>query len=166
MSPCAAISVPHGFLDEREGWLRLVRIEELMERGRAANQRSVREVSVRWIIRGNKDQLSVAVRSYVSQMDAGPARPRRSRQGGLPRAAPRISIGLFAAAEMLGFGFVRGVAPHLYFERLEAHALRRLGLSVEDAERDPNAYVRIPEDAAAVFRGSVKRDGVPVSDIL
>jgi hypothetical protein len=155
-----------GFLDEREGWWRVVRIENLMQRWLAANQRSVREIPARWIIRGNKDQLSVAVQSYVLQVEAGPARPRRSPRGLLLRAAPRVCIGLFAAAEVLGLGFVQGVTPHIYLERPEANALRQLGLSADVAERHADVYVRIPKDNVTVFRPLVRRDGVPVSDIL
>jgi hypothetical protein len=155
-----------GFLDEREGWLRLVRIENLMQQWLAANQRSVREIPARWIIRGNKSQLSVAVQSYVSQALATPTRPRRSRQGFLLRAAPRVCIGLFAAADVLGLGFVQGVTPHIYLERPEAEALRQLGLTVDDAERHADVCVRIPKNGVAVFRALVRRDGVPVSDIL
>ena len=153
------------FLDERKGWLRVVRIEELMQRWIAANQGSVREIPARWIIRGSKDQLSVAVRSYVSQIDARPAGSRKSREG-LFRAAPRVCIGLFAAADVLGFRFVEGVAPHIYLERLEPDGLRQLGLSADDAERHPDVYIRIPENDVAVFRASVRHDGLPVSDIL
>ncbi len=154
------------FLDEHKGWLRIVRIEELMQRWLAANQGSVREIPVRWIIRGSKDQLSVAVQSYVSQMDARPARSRKLREGRFLRAAPQVCIGVFAAADVLGFGFVQGVAAHIYLERLEADALRELGLSADHAERHPDVYLRIPENDVAVFRASVRRDGLPVSDIL
>src|SRR5260370_33989017 len=126
------------YLDEREGWLRLVRIEELMQRWLAANQRSVREIPARWIIRGNPDQLSAAVRSYVSRMEGIPPRLRGSPEGRLAGVAPRVCIGLFPAARALGFGFVQGVAPYIYLERPEGDALRQLGLSANDAERHPH----------------------------
>jgi hypothetical protein len=79
---------------------------------------------------------------------------------------PRICVGLFGAAELLGVGFVRGVAPHLYFERVDAEALKQLGLSLEDAERNPDVQLRIPENKESIFRPVVRHAGVPVSDIV
>lgn len=155
-----------GFLDVRKGWLRLVRTDELMKRWLNANPRSVREVPAHWIIRGREEQISLAVRSYVAHMDATAARPRKSREGRLPRVPPRICLGLYAAADALGFGFVRGVPPYLYLERLESEALKLLGLSTEDADRHPDVYLRIPQNDEAIFRALVRQQGVPVSDII
>lgn len=155
-----------GFLDVRQGSLRLVRIEELMRRWLSASQRNVREIPVRWIIRGGKDQLLSAVRSYSSRAAAQRSRPRKPQVGRLVESVPRVCIGLFAAANLLGFGFVHGVAPHIYFERLDADALKQIGLSVEDAEGRPDVYVRIPANKEAVFRPLVLRNDVPVADIL
>lgn len=155
-----------GFLDERKGWLRLVRIEELMQRWLSSGPRSVPEIPVRWIIRGGKEQLSSAVQSYVSLQEAGRSKRRRSREVQLVGDAPRICIGLFAAADLLGVGFAHGVGQHLYLERPEPAALNRLGLSVEDAQRHSDVLIRIPENEEAVFRPVVRHSGVPVSDIL
>lgn len=155
-----------GFLDERKGLLRLVRMEELMRRWQSAGQRSAREVPARWIIRGGKEQLLSAVRSYCSWLDIKSSRPQKSRAGRVAGPAPRIAIGLFAAADLLGFGFVHGVAPYIYLEQLNSAALERLGLSVEDAGGQPDAYIRIPENKEAVFRAVVRHEGVAVSDIL
>jgi len=80
--------------------------------------------------------------------------------------APRIAIVLFAAADLLGVVFVHGVAPYIYLEHLNSAALEQLGLSVEDAEGQPDAYIRIPENQEAVFRAVVRHKGVAVSDIL
>ena len=154
-----------GFLEDR-GVLRFVRIEDLLERWLAANQRRVREIPVRWIIRGDKSQLHVAVRSYLSKMGARSLRKKRAHRGRLLKASPRICLGLFAAADVFGLGFVHGAPPHIYLERLDPDALGQLGLSVENADRQPDVYVRIPENPESVFRGAVQRDGVPVSDIL
>jgi Restriction endonuclease len=155
-----------GFLDERKDSLRLVRIEELMRRWQAANLRSVREIPVRWIIPGGKDQLLSAVHSYSSRLDVKPSRSRRAQAGRLAQPSPRICIGLFAAADLLGFKFVHGVAPHIYLERLDVDAVKQLGLSVENAEGRPDAYIRIPENKEAVFRPVVRHEGVPVADIV
>jgi len=155
-----------GFLDQRKGLLRLVRAEELMRRWQGASQRTAREVPVRWIIRGGEEQLLSAVRSYCSWLDAKLLRPPKPRVGRLVVPAPRIAIGLFAAADLLGVGFVHGVAPYIYLEHLNSAALEQLGLSVEDAEGQPDAYIRIPENKEAVFRAVVRHEGVAVSDIL
>jgi len=79
---------------------------------------------------------------------------------------PRFCVGLFAAAEELGFKFVHGVQPHLYIERIDREALRGLGLSLEPAGHEADVFVRVPKYPEAVFRAAVERDGVPTSDIV
>ncbi len=154
------------FLDNRKDSLRLVRIEELMRRWRAANFGNAREIPARWIIPGGKDQLLSAVRSYRSSMDAKVSQAQRPRDDRPLQSAPRICLGLFAAAEQLGFKFVHGVASHLYLERLHSDALRQLGLSIESVAERPDVYIRVPENKEAVFRPVVRHEGVPVADIL
>ncbi len=80
--------------------------------------------------------------------------------------APRACLGLFAAAESLGFGFVHGIPPYFYLENLDREALSRMGLSPEGAEQRQDVYVRIPAFRESVFRAAVARDGVPVADIV
>ena len=78
-----------------------------------------------------------------------------------------MCLGLFAAAEALGIGFVHGVKPCLYLERLNAAVLKDLGLSGNaEEEEEADLYVRIPGNRESAFRGVVRKDGVPVSDIL
>ena len=154
-----------GFLDESKERLRLVRVEELMRRWLAASYRSAREVPVRWIIRGGKDQFQSAVRSYLSRLESKNPRKGKRRSGRLGRPRPRICIGLYAAADSLGFGFVRGAVPHIYLEQFDALALDHLGLSAA-AQGPPDTYIRIPEYKEAVFRAAVRHNGIPVSDIL
>jgi len=79
---------------------------------------------------------------------------------------PRLRLGLFAAAEVLGFKFVHGIQPHLYIERIDQEALRELGLSLETIGREADVFVRVPKHPEAVFRAAVEREGVPASDIL
>ena len=155
-----------GFLEESHGGLRMVRIEELMQRWLAAHQGSGREIPVRWIISGGKDQLSLALRSYISRAEGRPLHSKDSRAGRLVNAAPSVCIGLFGAADLLGYGFVRGALPHLYLKHPDANALKQLGLSAQDAERRPDIYLRIPRKGEAIFRAAVNRNGLPVSDIL
>src|SRR5581483_1857478 len=137
-----------------------------MRRWRAANFGNAREIPARWIIPSGKDQLLSAVRSYSSSMDAKVSRVQRPNAGRVLQSAPRICLGLFAAAEQLGFKFVHGVASHVYLERLHADALKQLGLSIESSAQRPDVYVRVPENKEAIFRPVVRHEGVPVSDIL
>jgi hypothetical protein len=53
-----------------------------------------------------------------------------------------------------------------HLERLDREVLAQLGLSMEDARHQADAFVRIPENAEAIFRAAVERHGVPVADIL
>ncbi len=154
------------FLDDRKRPLKLVRVEELLERWRAASHKNSTEIPARWILRGGENQLRSAVESYASRMDVKSSSSRRSRRPQRMRSLPRICVGLFGAAELLGVGFVRGVAPQLYLERVDAEALGRLGLSLEDAERNSDVLLRIPENKESLFRPVVRRDGTPVSDII
>jgi hypothetical protein len=139
-----------GFLDDREDFLRLVRIEALLERWVAAGQRDARDIPVRWILRKDHSHLMAVLKACNSTA----------------RRHPRCALGLFAAADALGFGFVQGVPPHIYLERFDPDVLQRLGFSAENAAHRADAYVRVPACAEAVFRPAVERDGVPVSDIL
>jgi hypothetical protein len=154
-----------GFLEDKNA-LKLVRVEELLRRWLAANQRRVREIPVRWILRGEENQLHVAVGSYLSKLEARSSRPRRTHAGALPKAPPRMCLGLFAAADVFSFGFVSGAPPDLYLERLDPDALCDLGLSVENSDHQADVHVRIPENPESVFRAAIEQDGVPVSDIL
>jgi hypothetical protein len=151
-----------GFLEEREGTLKPVRIPELLSRWAAARQ-PAREFPVRWIIKKDREDLRAALESYAAEI-AGAASERR--RGQRLKRPPRACLGLFAAADVLGFGFVHGVPPHVYIERQDLGLLRQFGLSAEGAEHGPDAYVRIPVNAESVFRASVVRDGVPASDVL
>jgi hypothetical protein len=141
-----------GFLDDDDEMLRVVRCQELMRRWQAVYLRSVVDLPARWIVRGSSMQrLSDALRA------------QRAKAGG---SKPRACLGLFAAAEALGKGFVHGVKPHLYVEKLDANVLKKFGLSVEGAQHAPDVLVRVPLFREALFRAAVECDGVPVADIL
>ena len=161
---CVRLLRTGGFLDESASVLRLVNVEGLLERWRAANLKPVREVPVHWMIPGDPDrQLTEAVRAYRQQGASAGSRARRVPRA-LPR--PRICLGLFAAADALGFGFVRGVAPHLYVERLDPHALESLGLAPARANQPADVIVRVPSFRESVFRAAVVRHELPVCDVL
>lgn len=141
-----------GFLDEDAEELKLVRVPELM--GRWASRREpVEEFPVRWLIRRDRGAMAAMLQSYGAQ-------------GASRKAVPRACLGLFSAAETLGYGFVHGVPPHVYLERFDAALLKTMGLTVDGAEQRPDAYIRIPAYPESVFRAAVRKDGVPAADIL
>src|SRR6266508_4609766 len=70
------------------------------------------------------------------------------------------------AAEVLGFGLVHGVKPHICIEQLRRDSIRRLGLLHIEPGHSVDVYLRIPLAPQSVFRGSVLRGGIPVSDML
>jgi len=151
------------FLEEEHEGLRVVRIEELMSRWLAANQRSVSEIGVRWILRGRENALREAVRSYVQSEEK---QHRHSENEDSIVHRPRACLALFAAAEALGVGFVHGVQPYLYIERMEPGILEKLGFSASSVDVDPDVHVRVPRNDESVFRAVVLNDGVPVCDVL
>jgi len=140
-----------GFLDRSEEHLQVVRVEELMELWISSNRESATERPARWILKSGKEHLLAAVRQYASRQIHN---------------QPRCCLGLFAAADALGLGFVRGAPAHIYLERLTLDALNRLGLAIDHSARPPDVTVRIPADPEAVFRPRVFPDNVPASDVL
>lgn len=144
-----------GFLKENDEPLRLVRRKDLMRRWQAAHLRSTPEAPLRWMLPVNSDrQLPAALHSYILQ-------PNVQRE-----PAPRACLGLFAAADYLGFGFVHGIPQSFYLESLDRDVIRRMGLSPEGAEHRADVYVRAPSFRESVFRAAVLREGVPITDIL
>ncbi len=155
-----------GFLDEHNEHLQIARADELLERWVSASRRMARDVPARWIIKKDEKQFFAAVARYAAESKAENSPKSRLRSGRILKPQPRCCVGLFAAADALGLGFVRGVPPHLYLERLDFDVLPRLGLSIEDSDRRPDIYVRVPASREAVFRAVVIRDCLPVSDVL
>jgi hypothetical protein len=148
------------FLDADSGRLRLVRIDELMERWRAANQRPGLEYPARWVLgAGRADRLLEAVREYSRQAD----HPKGTEAGA---NRPGVCLGLFAAAERLGLGFVHGASPHLYVESRDLGVLRQLGLAPAQHGEPADVMVRLAPRSRSIFRGSVEVDGVPVADVI
>jgi hypothetical protein len=138
-----------GFLDEDDEVFRVIRREELMRRWQAVYLRSVTDLPMRWIERGQPARrLCDAIQLLGSNH------------------GPRCCLGLFAAADALGRGFAHELTPHLYVEKLDAALVRRMGLTGEGAEHQPDVLLRVPLFRESVFRGAVDRHTVPVSDIL
>jgi hypothetical protein len=156
-----------GFLDESEKQLQIVRVEELLDLWISASREGVKEIPARWIIKGGQQQLHSALREYASTDASGPAVNRKRGHGNIIKVPPpRCCVGLFGAADALGLGFVHGVTPQIYLDRLTLDSLNRLGLLVDDSNRATDVYIRIPVDQESVFRALVTRKGVPVSDVL
>lgn len=148
-----------GFVDPAEESLELVRIPELLSRWSAWRE-SIQEFPVRWLVKRDRAAVSALLKSCsAGGASVGNSAAERRRQ-------PRVCLGLFAAADALGFGFVHGVPPHIYMERFDPELLQRSGLSVEGAEHSPDAFIRIPANPEAVFRAAVMKDGVACADIL
>lgn len=131
-----------GYLDPSVPYLRLVRRESLFRRWESSTAaRRVKELPVRFLLPTvNLDRLL--------------------HRGG-------ACLGLFAAAEKLGFGFVHGVPPHAYVKRLNVASLANWKNVVPAEPHEvPNLIIRQPAIPNSVFRGLVSADGVPVSDVL
>lgn len=154
-----------GFLEQSSGRLRIVRAKELVNLWLGAGQKRNLEVPMRLILQRGKGALASALHSYISASDISPSQRRKSRNE-LPSKHPRACLGLFAAAEQLGVGFVHGVEPHVYVERMNQELMSLLGLSAKGVDNQADVYVRVPVNRESVFRGVVLKDGVPSSDIV
>lgn len=133
-----------GYLDESAGYLRLVQREALFARWQAAATRRVKDVPLRLLVGGDPHEVA-----------AGIAR------GG------SACLALFAAADAMGLGFVRGVPPYVYVRKLGSEAVRsRNNLVPAERHESPDLYLRKAPAPRSTFRGMVKRDGVSISDII
>ena len=150
-----------GFLDRYADQLELVRVEDLLEEWQAAERRAFREIPCRWIIPGHgRKQLESALHDHSARH----LRQKPAENYG-ERSSPRVCLGLFAAAEALGVGFVQGVPPVLYIERMQAELIQQLGISQERAIQ-ADVYLRIPSHKEAIFRAAVEHKGVLASDAI
>lgn len=132
-----------GYLGESRDRLVLVRRADLLRLWEAAASQRIRELPMRFLLRAGAD---AGLRRLVSGEGA--------------------CLGLFAAAEALGFGHVSGVPPHVYVRRLDDVELSsRFGLVPAGAQA-PDLMLRQPAAPHAVFGGMVHRSGLAVSDVL
>lgn len=133
-----------GFLSESGPYLNLVRRDELFRRWQASAVRSVKEVSVRFLLKSEPR-----------------AQLRRMLNSG------RACLALFAAAEALKLGFVEGVPPYVYVERLGPASLAAWKnlRPCESGER-PDVILRQAPAPQSVFRGAVRLDGMASCDVL
>jgi DNA-binding MarR family transcriptional regulator len=150
-----------GFLDKYANQLELARVQDLFEEWQAAERRAFKEIPCRWVIPGRgQKQFESALREYLARQPRQHSPALHSERG-----SPRVCLGLFAAAEALGLGFVHGVPPVLYVERIEAELIQQLGISQERASQ-ADVYLRIPAHKESIFRSAVEHKGILVSDAL
>lgn len=134
-----------GYLRESESSLALARREDLFRRWQSwSASRPVREAPMRFLLHGDpaKELHHVLLEGHAC-------------------------LALFAAADVLGLGFVHGVPPHVYVERLRPRGIPRWkNIVPADGGEPPDLIFREALAAQSVFRGMVKVEGKPVSDVL
>jgi len=133
-----------GHLHESAPYLSLVRREDLLDRWQALSARSVTEAPMRFVLPG--DRL---------------AQVRRMLGSG------RASLALFAAADALQLGFVHGVPPYVYVQRIQpANLAAWKNLRACEPAEPPDVIVRQAPAPQSVFRGLVRPGGVAACDVL
>lgn len=131
-------------LDESASHLSLVRRNDLFDRWQALSARSAREAPMRFVLPGN-------ARGHL----------RKALTGG------KACLALFAAADALQLGFVSGVPPYVYVDRLRPSRLADWkGLRPCAPGEAPDVIVREAPAPQSVFRGAVNADGVAACDVL
>lgn len=133
-----------GYLHESSRALALVRREDLFASWRSSARRRVKEVPLRFVLRGD---AKVDLERFLEQ------------SGGC--------LGLFAAAAALKIGFVRGVLPHVYVRRLGPRNMKDWrGLVPVEPGESPDILVRQAYAPRSIFGGAVDVGGVRACDIL
>ena len=134
-----------GYLHESTAYLNVVRRDDLFWRWQASALRRVDEVPMRFLLRGSDPRVEL----------------RRMLESG------RACLALFAAADALGFGFVRGVPPLVYVVRGgPANLSTRKNLVAAGPGEPPDIIVRQAPAPQSVFRGMVRPHGLAACDIL
>lgn len=133
-----------GYLHESARHLRLVRREDLFSRWQGLSARSPREVAMRFLLPGDPQ-----------------AQLRRMFGSG------RACLALFAAADVLRLGFVSGVPPYVYVQRIQpANLAAWKNLRPCSPGEPPDLFVRQAPAVQSVFRGLVRREGMAACDVL
>jgi hypothetical protein len=133
-----------GYLHESAPYLRLVRREDLFSRWQAVSARSPREVAMRFLLPGDRQ----------SQL-------RRMLGSG------RACLALFAAADALQVGFVSGVPPYVYVQRIQPGNLAAWkNVRACAPGEPPDLIIRQAPAPQSVFRGLVRPEGMAACDVL
>jgi len=133
-----------GYLHESAPHLNLVRREDLFGRWQVLSARSVREVPMRFVLPGD-------VQAQLQTM----------------LGSGHACLALFAAADALQLGFVHGVPPYVYVQRVQPvnlAAWRSLRACLPG--EPPDVIVRQAPAPQSVFRGMVRARGMAASDVL
>lgn len=133
-----------GYISRSETYLDLVRREDLFRRWQAAAGRTVKEVPMRFLLKGN-------TRAQLQKLIDG----------------DRTCLALFSAAKELKFGFVEGVPPYVYVRRLQASNLAAWKnlRQCEPGER-ADLIIRQAPAPQSVFRGLVHPHDLATCDVL
>ena len=79
----------------------------------------------------------------------------------------RACLALFAAADALQIGFVSGVPPYVYVQRIQAANLAAWkNLRACAPGESPDLIIRQAPAPQSVFRGLVRREGIAACDVL
>jgi len=133
-----------GYLHESAPHLDLVRRKDLFGRWQALSARSPREVPMRFVLPGDQQ-----------------AQLRRMLGSG------RACLALFAAADALGLGFVDGVPPYVYVQRIHPADLAAWKhLRPCASGEPPDLIVRQAPAPQSVFRGLVRPEGMAACDVF
>ena len=133
-----------GYLSESYSYLNLVRREDFFRRWQASALRSVKEVPMRYLLKGDS---RVQLRKILN--------------------SGRSCLALFAAAEALKLGFVEGVPPYFYVERIRPADLASFkNLRQCEPGEPPDLILRQAPAPESVFRGMVSASGMAACDVL
>jgi hypothetical protein len=145
---------------KREGWLASderglepLRPEELLHRWQSFSTKPAQELRAKWLLPSNDPRGQLDRRMAVLHERSGDT-------------DIRACLGLFAAAERLGYGHARGVLQHVYYDGDPGKVLEALGAVPAHENEGADIALRRPVFREAVFRGMVVREGIPVSDVL
>ena len=132
-----------GYLHESASHLRLVRRTQLFQQWQAV-AKPVKELPVRFLLAGDPHM------QLRKMLDSG-----------------RSCLALFAAADALKLGFVEGVPPYVYVERIRPASLSAWKNVRPCAPGEPaHVIVRQAPAQQSVFRGILRRDGMASCDVL
>ncbi|MDQ3262639.1 MAG: hypothetical protein M3Y59_03090 [Myxococcota bacterium] len=144
-----------GFLDKAGGWLRLIRVEELLHRwSSAVSSKPSADIAVRWLLPPQSPRQHAALLTGIS---------RQLQLGG----TGRVVLALFSAAEALGARFVQGAPLYLYVDDAAHSVLEKLGLGLCEPGQATDVFLRVPRSPTSVFGGAVTTQAGAVStDVL
>jgi len=133
-----------GYMHESASYLHLVRREDLFWRWQVLSARPPREAPMRFLLPGDPQ-----------------AQLRRMVASG------RACLALFAAADALRLGFVSGVPPYVYVQRIQpANLTAWKNLRACSPGEPPDLIIRQAPAAQSVFRGLVRPEDMAACDVL